>query len=206
MALVDMTSFCLPKKKQRKYRIKQKSSHGTSSHAVSICINKYEKPALCSTILLQRFLLNIDTTHLCTNARIRSFRLTSSTFFMVEGGVKHSHWITIAFWRLCNRCCSATPDSLSYWLTLISRDLDKTLFEQFVRSRIALQNDPICILPTTKNKEGPRNRNTSQQFLQNFLLNCLREKIVNTLWQRGRYYTWHAHCQKATQNNYRGFI
>lgn len=68
-------------------------------------------------------------TYLCTNARRRSFLLTSLTLVIVDGGVKQSHWMTLAFWRLWSLCCSATSDRLSYLPTLISLDLIKTLFQ-----------------------------------------------------------------------------
>jgi len=67
--------------------------------------------------------------YLWTSARTRSFLLTSLTFVIVDGGVKQSHWITLAFWRLCSLCCSATSDRLSYLPALISRDLNKILFQ-----------------------------------------------------------------------------
>lgn len=68
-------------------------------------------------------------TYLCTNARRRSFFLTSLTSVIVDGGVKQSHWMVLAFCRLCSLCCSATSDRSSYLPTLISRDLNKTLLQ-----------------------------------------------------------------------------
>lgn len=70
--------------------------------------------------------------YLCIRARRRSFTLTALASVIVEGGVKQSHWIAIAFWRLCSRCCSATSDDLSYLPSLISRDLDRTLFKKII--------------------------------------------------------------------------
>lgn len=70
--------------------------------------------------------------YLCINARWSSLALTTLASLIVDGGVKQSHWITIAFWRDCNRCCSATSDDSSFFTTLISRDLDKTLFQQII--------------------------------------------------------------------------
>ena len=39
----------------------------------------------------------VKINYLCISARRRSFVLTSLTSVIVEGGVKQSHWITIAF-------------------------------------------------------------------------------------------------------------
>ena len=68
--------------------------------------------------------------YLCVNARRSNFLLTSLTLEIVDGGVKQSHWMTLAFSRLCNLCCSATSDKSSYFPTLISRDLNKILFRK----------------------------------------------------------------------------
>lgn len=138
-----------------------------------------EKSASCSTILISSYTAWYNH-YLCIKALRRSFVLTSSTLVIVEGGVKQSHWITIAFGRLCSRCCSATSDSLSYLPTLISRDLDKTLFKQFVRSRITYSKIKLHSSYPKSKVVSRRNRKTSQQFLQNFLSSCPQGKIVNT--------------------------
>lgn len=40
--------------------------------------------------------------------------------------------MAMAFWRLCNRCCSAMFDESSYFPIFVSRDLDRTLVQSII--------------------------------------------------------------------------
>lgn len=96
----------------------------------------------------------MDMNYLCITARRRSCALTTLRSLVVEGGVKQSHWITIAFWRLCNLCRSTISDDSSCLPILISRDLDRTLFGEtnnnWCKSCFLKYLDRICIRCRTK--------------------------------------------------------
>jgi len=95
---------------------------------IYICKNKHRdsmEKIRFQVSLAQR---QIRINYLCINARIRSFPVIIWKSGIEGGGVKQSHWITIAFWSDCKWCwCATSEKSSSYLLGFVCRDLESTL-------------------------------------------------------------------------------